>query len=113
MLTASMGVRYPVSINRAPQPHEHASFAVPCSAALIEAAEAHVAALEFALQHAADCTVLRLVRAEIAATRQRVRVLRRYWVPKLQTALITTEFALEEQERSEALRRRWAERSSS
>ncbi|MDA3625130.1 V-type ATP synthase subunit D [Saccharopolyspora sp. WRP15-2] len=104
--TASMGVRYPVGVSRTPPSHERTS--VPCGPAMIEAAEAHDTALDVALRHAADRTALRLVRAEIATTRQRVRMLRRHWIPKLRTALIAADFALEEQERSEVLLRRWA-----
>ncbi|WP_063728836.1 V-type ATP synthase subunit D [Streptomyces sp. RTd22] len=50
----------------------------------------------------------RIVGAEVAHTRQRVRALRRLWIPRLEEALARINLALEESEHEDAVRRRWA-----
>jgi V/A-type H+/Na+-transporting ATPase subunit D len=109
--TTAMGVRHPDHVTCILPQRDPDSRSMPCSAAVINAETAHREALEAALRHAADLAALRLISAEVATTRQRVRMLRRYWTPRLRNALIATDLALEEQERAEAMRRRWAKHS--
>lgn len=105
--TTAMGVRYPDDVSCTLPRRGPESPAIPCSAAVIEAGTAHGAALVAGLRHAADLAAWRLIGAEIATTRQRVRMLRRYWAPRLRNALAATDLALEERERAEAVLRRW------
>lgn len=109
--TTAMGVRYPDNATCTLPQRGPDSPAIPCSAAVINAEAAHRAALGAAVRHAADLAALRLISAEVATTRQRVRMLRHYWAPRLRNALIATDLALEEQERAEAVLRRWAKHS--
>ncbi|WP_168589231.1 V-type ATP synthase subunit D [Saccharopolyspora sp. ASAGF58] len=109
--TTAMGVRYPDDVTCTLPRRGHDSPAILCSAAVIKAEAAHKAALGTAVRHAVDLAALRLISAEVATTRQRVRMLRHYWAPRLRNALIATDLALEEQERAEAVLRRWAKHS--
>lgn len=104
---AVMGVHYPAGIELAP-PGEHADAQIVGSAALFQAGEAYRLALEAALHHAAATAAAEVVDAEVVTTRQRKRALRKHWIPRLRGALTEVELALEEQERAEAVRRRWA-----
>ncbi|MCP2247304.1 V-type ATP synthase subunit D [Lentzea aerocolonigenes] len=103
--TATLGVRYPAAATCTPPDSESA---LPGGTAITRAAEEQRRALDAAVQHAVAVTALRRVSAEADATRQRVRVLRRHWVPRLRDALARTELELEEQERAEGVRHRWA-----
>ncbi|MET9078991.1 V-type ATP synthase subunit D, partial [Streptomyces sp. NPDC004232] len=66
------------------------------------------AAVGAAAEHAAHEAAAELLAAEAARTRQRVRALRRHWIPRLESELSSVELALEEAEHEEAVRRRWA-----
>ncbi|MFJ9863863.1 V-type ATP synthase subunit D [Streptomyces sp. NPDC101165] len=61
-----------------------------------------------AAEHAGRQAAAELLAAKAARTRQRVRALRRHWIPRLQRELSAMEPPLEEAERGDAVRRRWA-----
>jgi len=71
---------------------------------------AHRAALAAAAEHAAAAAAVRVVDAEVRATRYRLRAVQDRWIPRLEQALADVTFALEEQERSDAARLRLASR---
>ena len=101
--TVTMGARHPAA----------ATCSVPGPAnwdgpALAGAREAHAAALAAAVRHAAAEAALRVVQAETAATRYRLRAVRDRWIPRLHEALAQVEFSLEEQERADGARLRQA-----
>jgi len=101
----AMGVRYP---SRAaclfPSP---STWDNPVMAG---ARQAHRAALAAAADHAAAAAAVRIVDAEVRATRYRLRAVQDRWIPRLEQALGEVTFALEEQERSDAARLRLAAR---
>ncbi|GAB2862117.1 V-type ATP synthase subunit D [Lentzea nigeriaca] len=104
--TTTLGVRYPAAATCAPPPDSEST--LPGGTAITRAAQEQRRALEAAVQHAVAVAALRLVSTEADATRQRVRVLRRHWVPLLCDALVRIELELEERERAEGVRHRWA-----
>jgi V/A-type H+/Na+-transporting ATPase subunit D len=71
---------------------------------------AHRAALAAAADHAAAAAAVRILEAEVRATRYRLRAVQDRWIPRLEQALADVTFALEEQERSDAARLRLAAR---
>jgi V/A-type H+-transporting ATPase subunit D len=98
-----MGVRYPAD----------ATCTTPLPAgrdgpALAVAREAHCAALAAAVRHAAAAEALRVLEAETAATRYRLRAVKDRWIPRLEHALAEVTFAIEELERADAARLRLA-----
>lgn len=103
-LGGAMGVVYPVdSSTFSPEPRD-----VGGSSALTLAARAHVEALDAGVAHAAASRAAAAVRAELAATRTRLRAVERRWVPRLESDLATIERALADLELEEGLRLRWA-----
>ena len=100
----AMGVVYPdtavVSIP-APEP-------VSASASLLVAARVHRDAVAAAARHAAATRALTSVEAELEATRLRQRAIERRWIPRLETNLRELGHELDEQERQENVRLRWA-----
>jgi V/A-type H+/Na+-transporting ATPase subunit D len=99
----TMGVRHPAE----------ATCRVPVAAgwdgpALAATRQAHVAALTAAVRHAAAAEALRLIEAEVLATRYRLRAVRDRWIPRLEQALAEVTLALEEQELADAARLRLA-----
>jgi V/A-type H+-transporting ATPase subunit D len=102
-----MGLRYPVAVT-CRIPDTTVSRREPGTAAAIEAAEAYRAALRAAADHAAASAALRAVDAEVAATRRRWLSVTRRWIPQLEAALLKLSQRLEEAERAEGVRRRWA-----
>jgi V/A-type H+/Na+-transporting ATPase subunit D len=101
-----MGMRYPSSATLQTAPPDAGSYAV--SAALLEAGRAHEKALAAAVTHAAATAALRAVEREIAQTRQRLRAITDRWTPRLEAALAELERRIEETEREETVRLRWA-----
>jgi V/A-type H+/Na+-transporting ATPase subunit D len=77
---------------------------------LARARQEHRAALAAAAEHAAAAAAVRIVDAEVRATRYRLRAVQDRWIPGLEQALADITFALEEQERSDAARLRLAAR---
>ncbi|MFC0530522.1 V-type ATP synthase subunit D [Phytohabitans kaempferiae] len=78
------------------------------TAATVEAAGAYREALEAAVTHAAAAAAYRVISAEVTATRRRRRALTQRWIPRLEEALRDLNQRLEEAERAEAIRMRWA-----
>ena len=100
----SMGVRHPARVRYTaadPAP-------VSANSALVYAQAAYREAVRAAAEYAAAAAAVRLIGAEARATRQRVRALRRHWIPRLSAALAAAELALEQSEHEDAVRRRWA-----
>jgi V/A-type H+-transporting ATPase subunit D len=104
-----MGVRYPASATcRIPPVSPCAS--VPATAALPLAAGAYRAALEAGVAHAVAHAAARVVAAEVVTTRGRLRAIEDRWIPELEAGLHALDVALDELERAEAVRLRWAVR---
>lgn len=102
-----MGVRYAAEATcRLPEPA--AGHRSPGTAALVEAARAYRDAVDAAVAYAAAESARRTVDAEIAATRRRRRAIADRWVPRLEGALRELTAELEETERAEIVRLRWA-----
>ncbi|MFJ9712745.1 V-type ATP synthase subunit D [Streptomyces sp. NPDC101234] len=104
---ALMGVRHPATVSwkdavRSPEEP------TPPNSALAHAETAYRAAVRAAAEHAVQRAAADLLAAEAVRTRQRVRALRRHWIPRLRDELTAVELALEEGEHEEAVRRRWA-----
>jgi vacuolar-type H+-ATPase subunit D/Vma8 len=102
-----MGVRHPAAMvwtGPARSPTEP----TPPNTALAHAETAYRAAVRAAAEHAARQAAADLLAAEAERTWQRVRALRRHWIPRLQSELKAVELSLEEAEHEEAVRRRWA-----
>ena len=76
--------------------------------ALGPAVTANRRALEAAVEHAAADYALARVTAELATTRRRRRALTERWIPELERTLASVESRLEELEREEHVRVRWA-----
>jgi V/A-type H+/Na+-transporting ATPase subunit D len=101
--TTTMGVRYPAS----------PACAVPAPVtwegpALTRTRQAHAAALQAAVKHAAAAEALRVIEAETLATRYRLRAIEDRWIPRVEQALAEVTLALEEQELADAARLRLA-----
>ena len=102
-----MGVRYPSGVHCSPAPEEPGA-AAPDNAALVVARDAHRRAVEAAVAHAASEAAVRVLEAEEAATRRRLRAIEDRWMPRLQEALGQIQLGLEEQEHAEGVQLRWA-----
>ena len=99
----TMGIRYPAQ----------AACAIPVPATwdgpvLAQTRQAHRAALDAAVQHAAAAAALRILEDETAVTRYRLRAVRDRWIPRLEQALAEVTFEIEELERADAARLRRA-----
>ncbi|OIK28492.1 hypothetical protein VT52_006610 [Streptomyces malaysiense] len=104
---ALMGVPHPAAVAWTDAVRAPAEPTAP-NTALAHAETAYRAALRAAAELAVHRTAADLLAAESARTRQRVRALRRHWIPRLRDELNALELALEESEHEEAVRRRWA-----
>jgi vacuolar-type H+-ATPase subunit D/Vma8 len=100
--TDSMGVRYP---SQASCELPEAGYAAE-SAALVCAQAAFATAVRAATQAAVDQAAVRAIDTAVTATRRQVRILRRHWVPELREALSRLEFALEQSDFEDGVRRR-------
>lgn len=101
------GVSFPESPKlRLPAPLDVAR--VGGSAALGEAETAHRRALEAAARLSVARLALDRVVSELDATTLRLRAIEHRWIPRHERALAVLEVALDEGERQEALRARWA-----
>ncbi|MFY1670252.1 V-type ATP synthase subunit D [Plantactinospora sp. WMMB334] len=105
--TTVMGLRYPVTATcrAAGAPVGGPG---PGTAATVEAATAYRQALAAAAAHAAASAAHRVVSAEVAATRRRRRAVTQRWIPRLERALGDLNQRLEEAERAEGVRMRYA-----
>jgi V/A-type H+-transporting ATPase subunit D len=104
---ALMGARYP-SAGRVRLPEEVSSSALAPSAAVDEAARAYREAARLAVVAAVMLSALRVVRAEVAATRFRKRAIEDRWMPRLEQAAAELDLALSEAESSEGIALRLA-----
>jgi vacuolar-type H+-ATPase subunit D/Vma8 len=105
--TASMGVPHPAGCT-VRIPARSPDSAAPGNTALVHAETAYREAVAAAGAYAAAQAATRILAAEVAGTRQRVRALRRHWIPQLEEALGRIGLALEQNEHEDAVRRRWA-----
>jgi V/A-type H+/Na+-transporting ATPase subunit D len=76
--------------------------------ATARAVDAHLVALDAAVQHAVALAGLRAVETELAATRRRLRAVTDRWIPRLEGTLARVALGLEETERAEGVSLRWA-----
>ncbi|TCC21607.1 V-type ATP synthase subunit D [Kribbella sindirgiensis] len=104
----TMGVRHPTTadVTFGPEPD------LAGSSALVEAMRAHRTALAAAVRLAAARRSVALVSEELALTRQQQRALELRWIPELERRLTVLLQRLDESEREENLRLRWAARHS-
>src|SRR5690606_5559957 len=101
-----MGLRYPGAVHcQVPDP---GAGRAPGTAALVEAATAYREAVRAAAEHAAAQAACRRIAAELATTRRRHRAIAEKWVPELEAALHRLTAELDETERAETARLRWA-----
>jgi V/A-type H+/Na+-transporting ATPase subunit D len=104
---AVMGVRYPAEATcRLPEASPGAR--PPGTAALAPAEQAHREALRAAVAHAVALRACHVVDAEVVEARRRLRALTDRWVPRLEAAAHTLSERLEEDERADTVRMRWA-----
>jgi V/A-type H+/Na+-transporting ATPase subunit D len=102
-----MWARYPVqAVCRPAEPT--ATDRAPGTAALADAADAYRAALRAGVAHAAALEGRRVVDTEVVETRRRLRALSDRWIPRLEAALAQLTRQLDENERADAVRMRWA-----
>lgn len=102
-----MGVRYPAEATcTVPDPSPDAP--PPGNAALITARGCYRRAVQAAVAQAAVATAVRVLEAQEAATRRRLRAIEDRWIPRLQQALAELQFKLDEDEHNDAVRLRWA-----
>jgi V/A-type H+-transporting ATPase subunit D len=106
---STMGVRHPAGATCVLPPQADLPLG---GAALVQAREAHLRAVDAAVRHAADVAAVQLLRAEEAATRRRLRAVQERWVPLLESTLRAAELGLEEQEHEDGVRLRWARSAS-
>lgn len=78
------------------------------SPAIALSAAAHARALETAAAYAAVRAGYEAVTMELATTRRRLRAIERRWIPRYEQALARLEFSLDESEREDIARVRWA-----
>lgn len=105
--TTSMGTTYPTDSTCVfPDPPTDRG-PIP-SSAVIEATAAYRRALDAAVRQAVAEGAARAIAAELASTRQRLRGVQDRWIPRLDDALTELELALDETERAEGVRLRWA-----
>ncbi len=78
------------------------------SAALAAARDSHAAALHSAARFAALQLALDRIGAELDGTTRRLRAIEHRWIPAHERALESLDLALDESEREDAARTRWA-----
>ena len=103
-----MGLAYPVDAECL-LPDQTRVGGVADTAALHYAVDAHRAALMAAVAHGAAQRAAELVSAELEATTRRLRAIERRWIPRLEAALREVGRRLDEREREDAVRARWAQ----
>jgi V/A-type H+-transporting ATPase subunit D len=104
---ATMGVRFPSGARARPGEPEVDAPTPDCSA-LALARQAYAEALRAGAEYAAAEAALDAVHAEVRATRRRLRALERRWTPMLTDARRSLADRLEESEREDGVRLRWA-----
>lgn len=106
---ATMGVAVPADASVVLQPTPDAAL-LPGSSALTSAMEAHRRALDAALQAAVERAAHERLAAELLRTVRRVRAIESRWLPLHEQALAALEQTLDENDRAEGARIRWASR---
>jgi V/A-type H+/Na+-transporting ATPase subunit D len=107
--TTSMGTTYPADVSLVfPEPDPHTT--PVATAALVETTAAYRWALDAAVRHAVAQSAAEAIEAEVVTTRQRLRGVQDRWIPRLEAALGEMRLALDEAERTEGVRLRWAAR---
>jgi V/A-type H+-transporting ATPase subunit D len=105
----TMGVVHPSAVE-VEQEGEPALLSLGAPSPLHLAAAAHRRAVAAAAAFAAAERALDMIRAELALTARRQRVIERRWMPALRDALHDIELALDGQEREDGVRVRWLKR---
>lgn len=103
----SMGAYYPAEAE-CRLPAARPSSEISGTAALAATEDAHRKALECAVEHAATQRAVAEVARELRATRRRLRMIEHEWMPALESAMRALDVALEERERDDIARARWA-----
>ena len=99
----TVGVAHPAAVTCTFQPPESWT-----GATLAAARQAHQAALQAAARSAAASAALRIMEAEAATTRLRLRAVKDRWIPLLEQARAELALAIDEQERADNARLRLA-----
>jgi V/A-type H+-transporting ATPase subunit D len=102
--TTAAGATFP-SVDHVDVPPPSALAATP---ALLDAAAAGRRALDAAARHAAATRSLHQVESELTVTVRRLRAIRRRWIPQLEAQLAQLERRLDDGDREEVTRLRWA-----
>ncbi len=102
-----LGVRVPEEPQVVPG-DAGSSLRIGGSAALAAARDSHAMALHAAARSAALQLALDRISAELDATTRRLRAIEHRWIPAHERALETLDLALDESEREDAARTRWA-----
>jgi len=105
---AVMGVRYPSAAAHVVAPESDVPARAPGTSAVPVAMAAYADALQAAARWAAAQSAVAIADAEVTATAQRLRAVSDRWIPRLDSALTTVGQRLEETERDENTRLRWA-----
>ncbi len=105
---SSMGLSYPGDVECL-LPDAVSVAGIADTAALHYAVAAQRAALVAAVAHGAAQRAADLVTNELEATTRRLRAIERRWIPRLETALREVGKRLDEREREDAVRARWAQ----
>jgi V/A-type H+-transporting ATPase subunit D len=105
--TSSWGVPRPAAGSAAHGPEPDVT-ATGGGAALVIALRAHRTAVARALDAAVAAEAARRIEEELSATLRRLRALERRWIPRYRAELAELSLALDEVERDDAVRIRWA-----
>ncbi|WP_269856067.1 V-type ATP synthase subunit D [Streptomyces sp. RPT161] len=103
--STSMGVRHRAGFSHVTAVRADAE-PLPRNTALAQAQWAYQEAVRAAAEYATARAAARPVGDEAARTRQRVRALRRHWIPRLTEELAAADLALEQAEHEDFVRRR-------
>ena len=107
----TMGVAVPADASVELRPPPEVAL-LPGGAALTEAVAAHRSALAAALHAAVETAAHERLRAELGSTVRRVRAIESRWLPLHEQALAALQQTLDENDRAEGARIRWASRAS-
>jgi len=102
--TTQAGVTYPSTARTELPPLP----VLGANVALTRAADAYRRALDAAVRHAAASAAAALVTTELTGTTRRLRAIRERWLPDLRAQLDQLDLRVDENEREEITRLRWA-----
>ena len=103
----AIGVRYPADARASPS-RSPTRVTARCRPPWSTARDRYRAALEAAVRHAAAQAAVRVVEAQEAATRRRLRAIEHRWLPRLEESLARVQLQLEENEHADGVLLRWA-----